>query len=62
MRDWLRELNDNGQTILVIEHNMQFVMGLSNRVIVLDAGKKIAEGAPAAIRANAEVLKAYLGG
>jgi ABC-type branched-subunit amino acid transport system ATPase component len=62
MQDWLRELNGDGQTIFLIEHNMHFVMTLSSRVIVLDAGKKIAEGAPAAIRANADVLKAYLGG
>ncbi len=48
-------------TIVVIEHDMSLVMGLSDRVAVLDQGRKIAEGAPQAVQHNPAVLKAYLG-
>ena len=55
------QLRSRGLTLLIVEHNMPFVMSLSERVIVLDEGSKIAEGTPDAVRANEEVIKAYLG-
>ena len=57
----LFKLNETGITIIMIEHIMQAVMRFSQRVICLDAGKIICEGAPQAIVANADVQKAYLG-
>jgi branched-chain amino acid transport system ATP-binding protein len=49
------------EAILLVEHNMALVMAISDRIVVLDFGRKIAEGAPAAVRANPEVVAAYLG-
>ena len=54
-------LVQRGLTVFIVEHNMPFVMSLSQRVIVLDEGAKIAEGTPDEVRANEEVIKAYLG-
>ncbi len=53
---------EHGTTFVVIEHNMEFVMSLCTRVIVLAEGEVIAEGTPAEIRANPQVIDAYLGG
>ena len=57
----LRELRDGGMSVLLVEHDMGFVMNLADRVVVLDFGTKIAEGAPEAVKANPEVIRAYLG-
>jgi ABC-type branched-subunit amino acid transport system ATPase component len=57
----LQELRSEGETILLIEHDMNFVMGLSDRIVVLDAGKVIADGKPKEILSNPRVLQAYLG-
>jgi len=58
----LRDLRGNGISVLLVEHDMGFVMDLADRVVVLDFGTKIAEGTPEAIRTNPEVIRAYLGG
>ncbi len=57
----IRALNQRGVTFLVVEHNMEFVMGLCDTVMVLHRGAKIAEGAPGEVRSNPAVLEAYLG-
>ena len=57
----IRTLNRQGVTFLVVEHNMEFVMGLCNPIMVMHHGAKIAEGTPEEIRKNPIVLEAYLG-
>jgi len=59
--DRIRELNEQGRTFLIVEHNMDFVMGLCHQVTVLDSGTVVACGPPDEIRANPRVLDAYLG-
>jgi len=62
MARFVLDVNDEwGTTIILIEHDMGVVMDISRRVVVLDLGEKIAEGTPAEVKANPQVVKAYLG-
>jgi branched-chain amino acid transport system ATP-binding protein len=55
------ELAGGGLTVVLVEHNMQLVMGVSHRILVLDYGRRLAEGPPEAVRNDPRVIAAYLG-
>lgn len=61
MKDRIRELNREGQSFIVVEHNVEFIMDICSWIVVLDHGQKIAEGTPDEIAENPKVLEAYFG-
>src|SRR5699024_1035227 len=57
----MKDIQKMGKTILIVEHNMKFIMGLVDKIVVLNFGEKIAEGTPMEIKENEKVIEAYLG-
>ena len=62
IEDLIAKLAKSGLTVVLVEHDMKLVMNVSDRILVLDYGKRLAEGSPAEIQANPDVIAAYLGG
>jgi branched-chain amino acid transport system ATP-binding protein len=61
MKDLIQKMREKSITIFLVEHDMKLVMGISDRIVVLNFGKKIATGTPEEIKNNPEVIRAYLG-
>lgn len=61
IEELIRKVADSGVTVVLVEHDMKLVMNLSSHITVLDYGRKLAEGTPAEVRANPDVIAAYLG-
>jgi len=61
MMDLVRKVRDHGVTLLLVEHDMQAVMGLCDRITVLNFGKLLTEGTPEEVRSHPDVIEAYLG-
>ncbi|RCJ08817.1 ATP-binding cassette domain-containing protein, partial [Cupriavidus necator] len=62
LAELLRKLKGEGMSVLLVEHDMDFVMNLTDRLVVMEFGTRIAEGVPEEVQKNPAVLEAYLGG